>query len=216
MKTLNENLYEWLVPKERFRLLMAAGARHDNHEVERVIRTTPKKPYICKDAAFRRLVGGSQDVVLAFLNFWAVGYPHLLRQFLQRKEDSNQGKRVGNPEQFPVGEAIMDICCLLTALDDFCAQVGVAPNDLLRFWADQVADQVERIKADAMEDTRCVFASRGKDALVAIRREKMYRFCYTVFRRSWPDPLPALPEPEEGVEAETTKAVEADPTGVNE
>ncbi len=52
MKALNANLYATLTPSQRVIATIEAEARDDQEEVQRLVRTCPKKTYSMNDAAY--------------------------------------------------------------------------------------------------------------------------------------------------------------------
>ncbi len=65
MKALNPNLYATLTPRQRVIATLEAEARGDEQEVERLIKTCPKKTYTMNDAAYTDTMAGLASAILA-------------------------------------------------------------------------------------------------------------------------------------------------------
>ena len=148
-------LYDRLTPDERFLLTLAAKARGDKTESERLIRECPRRSYYVRDAEFDQRIEASQWLGLAVMTdtMKMLGWLDLLAvlQLLLDAEDTDTdlvtllcttAKREAGAHIKAVWEAFRDTCGEVLGVD---AEVllranGVPVPDRLAQYADLLSD----------------------------------------------------------------------------
>jgi hypothetical protein len=163
MKTLSSQ-YAQFTPEERFRLTIAADARGDLAEVERLMRSCPQMPSVVPDPDFRGRIIWMRVTVNELIRLWMEASAIVLCSALVvaslPAEDALVAKAMAD---WTTWSAVW--LGIESGITKFCAEAGLTDNQLL-VWADARSAAVERARrclhGDARADRRCEDATRQK------------------------------------------------------
>ena len=127
-----------LTADERFRIMLAAAARQDTPEVERLARTCPRRTYSMTDLAYTERVRASRRVGM----LWALLWERAYRDFLLM--------HVGG-QSSDAGVASLEVMAMTTAhllgvylgLQGFCETERLDAAQLLEAWCTWLLEPIE-------------------------------------------------------------------------
>jgi hypothetical protein len=163
MKT-RSSLYAQFTPEERLRLTIAANARGDHAEVERLMRSCPQMPWVAPDPEYCRRIMWMRGTVNEVIRLWVEASAIVLCSALVvaslPAEDALVAKAAADWKQWSAVWRGIE-----SGITKFCAEAGLTDNQLL-VWANGRSPAVERARSllhdDARADRRCKNGTRQK------------------------------------------------------
>ena len=163
MKTRSSQ-YAQFTPEERLRLTIAANARGDHAEVERLMRSCPQMPWVAPDPEYCRRIMWMRGTVNEVIRLWVEASAIVLCSALVvaslPAEDALVAKAAADWKQWSAVWTGIE-----SGITKFCAEAGLTDNQLLA-WADGRSAAVERARGllhdDARADRLCEDATRQK------------------------------------------------------
>lgn len=129
-----EAKYDRLTPTERTRAALAAKARQDRPELERLMRTAPTALYRMTDAATLDCWEATRDAAVAFLTNYHESYWRWVFLLGRRGAQARARRPWSTEDDDSLGAAWLGVAVSFLALERFCAVAGVKVTDLLRAW----------------------------------------------------------------------------------
>lgn len=135
MPTINDRMYETLTPQQRVVAMIAALARRDDAEADRLGDTAPVHTYRAHDLEFRRLLSCAERMALhaaLLIEPEVIRYAAHLGMLVHLTSDDEC-----DPDEFDrltarIEEVSGCIRAYWLAYAAACADIGIDPDDLLR------------------------------------------------------------------------------------